>query len=1344
MPPRRPIRHGHSPLLVGTVLATGLIVAGSPLARAANLSWSGATSADWFDGTNWSPNSVPTAADNVVVNQGNPNANPSIGINGTSNAATSNFAVIGDTAGTTGAVTVNTTNAGLPASWTISGDGSGGGIPLVVGGSGTGFLTITNGGAVTTTGPIGTVAIGSAGTGTVTVGSATAPNLATPSTLTNNGPLFAAGSLFVGGSTGGGSGSGTLIINPDGVVSGFSASLLADGTGTHGTVVVNGGSWNAGGLSVGLSGLGTLTIQNGGTVTSSGASVAGLAGSAGSSVTVTGANSTWNTGSFTVGDGATGSLSILAGGTVNAVSAIEINIGPSPAVANDGVGTLIVDNGKLIANGVANFFVGVNGSPGSTMTVRNGGQVVTDGGQVGGFSPANLSGSLATGVVTVTGAGSLWDAARDSANAVDAASQISLDNPGNVTTLIIQQGGQVISGTGLVGEFSQIGSVNTVVVDGVGSKWTNLTSLSLGYSHADFFFDSSVGVVNISNGGQVSAPTVIIGVLPDGGGDRISVSGTGSSLQAPGTLTVGLFGMGNLTVSGGATVSSGSAVIGFSSAAPGSLNQTGVGPLDTENIGANSFGTVLVTGAGSTWNTGSLIVGDNATTDTSGTFTGIGGGTATGILTVANGGAVNSTNAIQVALNSGSTGTINIGAADGQAAAAPGTISAPAIVFGAGTGTIVFNHTSTSYVFAVPIQGPGSVIVDSGTTIFTANNSYSGPTTINGGTLVVNGSIASSATTVNNGGTLGGTGTVGAVTVNSGGSFAPGPLGAPGTITVAGNLAFQSGAIYLVQVNPATASLANVTGTASLAGSVRGVLAPGSYSKHSYDILHATGGLGGTTFSGVSLNTPNFSASLSYSATDVFLNLNAATLGAGTPLNQNQQNVAAVINGFFNNDGTLPPNFGNLFFLTGGNLANALSLISGEAATGAQQGAFQLMTQFLGIMLDPFVDGRSGVGGVGGPALGFAPDRPDLPEEIALAYSKVMKTPVYKAPPVVYEPRWSSWGAGYGGYNRTSGDPAVVGSHDLTARTAGYAAGLDYHFTRDTVFGFALAGGGTKWDLALGLGGGKSDAFQAGAYAATRSGPAYFAASLAFANYWMSTDRFAAFGDHLTADFKAQSFAGRAEAGYRFGWPVVGITPYAALQAQNFHTPGYSEVDASAGGFGLTYNSRTGTDTRSELGSRFDYVTAFSRDAVLTWRGRLAWAHDWVSDPNAHLRVPGASRRELHRQRRDAGEELRARLGRRGAALCQRRLVAGQARRRVRRPQQHLCRHRHRALDVVTHAERPVFGSRYISFSAFRLACPSLPMIRWSCTEMPSGRATSTIARVISMSARDGVGSPLG
>ena len=120
----------------------------------------------------------------------------------------------------------------------------------------------------------------------------------------------------------------------------------------------------------------------------------------------------------------------------------------------------------------------------------------------------------------------------------------------------------------------------------------------------------------------------------------------------------------------------------------------------------------------------------------------------------------------------------------------------------------------------------------------------------------------------------------------------------------------------------------------------------------------------------------------------------------------------------------------------------------------------------------------------------------------------------------------------------TDGDPAVVGSHDLTARTAGFAGGLDYRLSPNTVVGFALAGGGTNWSLAQGLGGGKSDAFQAGVYGVTRSGPAYLAAAFAFTNHWMSTDRFAVAGDHLTASFNAQSFGGRVEGGYRFAHVV--------------------------------------------------------------------------------------------------------------------------------------------------------------------------------------------------------------
>ena len=140
-------------------------------------------------------------------------------------------------------------------------------------------------------------------------------------------------------------------------------------------------------------------------------------------------------------------------------------------------------------------------------------------------------------------------------------------------------------------------------------------------------------------------------------------------------------------------------------------------------------------------------------------------------------------------------------------------------------------------------------------------------------------------------------------------------------------------------------------------------------------------------------------------------------------------------------------------------------------------------------------------------------------------------------------------------------------------------------------------------------------------------GPAYLAADFAFTNHWMSTDR-SAVGDHLTADFNAQSYGGRLEGGYRFGMAWGGITPYAAIQAQDFHTPSYSETDLNGGGFGLSYASMNATDTRSELGARFDHIAALDPSALLILRGRLAWAHDFVSNPAlgaAFQALPGSS-----------------------------------------------------------------------------------------------------------------------
>ena len=239
----------------------------------------------------------------------------------------------------------------------------------------------------------------------------------------------------------------------------------------------------------------------------------------------------------------------------------------------------------------------------------------------------------------------------------------------------------------------------------------------------------------------------------------------------------------------------------------------------------------------------------------------------------------------------------------------------------------------------------GSLVLNGpGTLVLTGTSTYTGTTAINGGMLEVNGAITSSSSVaVNSGGTLSGNGTVDppAVTIFSGGTFAPGLPGVAGSsMTISGNLAFMSGALYVVTLNSSTSSFANVTGTAALAGNVLAMVQPGTNPLRSYTILTSSG-LGGTTFAGVSAPNPNFGASLSYTTTNVLLNISAA-LGNGTPLNGNEFNVAGGINNFFNRGGTLPANFLNLFNLTGASLANSLAQLSGEIGTTAITAGLEL------------------------------------------------------------------------------------------------------------------------------------------------------------------------------------------------------------------------------------------------------------------------------------------------------------------------------------------------------------------------------------------------------------------
>jgi Autotransporter beta-domain len=348
---------------------------------------------------------------------------------------------------------------------------------------------------------------------------------------------------------------------------------------------------------------------------------------------------------------------------------------------------------------------------------------------------------------------------------------------------------------------------------------------------------------------------------------------------------------------------------------------------------------------------------------------------------------------------------------------------------------------------------------------------------------------------------------------------------------------------------------------------------------------------------------------------------------------------------------------------------------------GTEHSAARLAHQFLELMLDPFVNGRGyAPGPAGGGALGFAPDeQASLPDDVALAYASILKAP----PKPAFDQRWSTWGTGFGGSNTTSGDPAV-GSNNTTTGTFGFAAGADYHVSPYTVVGFALAGAGTNWGLANALGTGRSEALQAGAYGITWFGPAYLAGSLAFSNHWFTTNR-SALGDQLSANFVGQSYGARTESGYRIAvLPTLGVTPYGAVQFQDFNTPAFGEVDTTGGGLGLNFAAQNSTDDRTGLALR--RADACPWQAAGALRPRRLGAR-LCQQSGAGCCVPGAARRGFHRQRRADPARLRTDHRRRATILHGQLVGHRQVRRRVRQRLSDLRRIRNAALYVVVNGE---------------------------------------------------------
>jgi uncharacterized protein with beta-barrel porin domain len=889
-------------------------------------------------------------------------------------------------------------------------------------------------------------------------------------------------------------------------------------------------------------------------------------------------------------------------------SGVTLNQGPG---LNNGYGSTGGQNGLTInvqgAASVTGTSIGINVN--NNNTVNNLGTITTFGsGGVGDVFGINANGTN----LTVNNSGTIGrldipDNIFDFAGINAGPGLLVTNNAGG--TIQGSFGIQALGNSTVVNSGLIIGGgggegIDSVVSPSVLTVTNNATGVITGDSFginalsAVVFNSGTISSVN-AGGTGLNANTLVLTNFASGliTGDGFGVSG----IQTP-TLTITNFGTISATGFAGVGVQGNVVNIvnsGTISAAPGNGGQA-----------------ILMTSGSVINNAGGVISGD---------FIAIG---ATGNASIFNAGTITT--------NAGPAITFSSG---GNTLTLASGFSIVGNVIGAGADTFQLGGTGTGS-FDASLIGPAAQYrgfatfnkIGNSAWTLTGNNAAVMPWTISAGTLNVNGTLQNAGMTVN-GGTLGGTGTVGNTSINNGANFAPGN-GTPGTfMTVNGNLAFQSGALYLLQLNSTATTFTNVTGIAALAGTVQVTSPTNSYRFNSPYTILTSGGLGGGRFN--ALTTPaGINGSLIYSGNNVLLNL-LSGLGQLPGETVNQRAVGSALDAAFNAAGGVSGPLGAIFL---GNIPRNLAQVSGEVATGSQQTTFDAMNLFLSLLTDPFVTGR---GNPVTPSSGAAPFAEE--DDSASAYAANGKSrskserdayaAIYRKAPLAqtYDPRWSVWAAGFGGSQATDGN-AALGSNSATSRVFGVVAGADYLLSPRTIAGFALAGGGTNFSIANGFGTGRSDLFQAGAFVKHTAGQAYISGALAYGWQDITTDRTVTVAglDRLHAQFNANAYSGRVEGGYRFvtPWMAMGITPYAAGQFTTFDLPAYAEQALSgANTFALAYGSRSVTDTRSELGVRTDRSFAM-QNAILTLRTRFAWAHDFNPDRNiaaTFQTLPGAS-----------------------------------------------------------------------------------------------------------------------
>lgn len=1045
--------------------------------------------------------------------------------------------------------------------------------------------------------------------------------------------VLSSGAGFSNGIVIGQANSGALTVSSGALFIMSNTAFLGYDAHATGTVTVTGAgsSWGVqagNGLYVGYSGTGTLDVAAGAVAGATPVTLGNFAGSSGT-VNVDGAGSVFTAaGSLTIGEHGTGTLKVSNAGQVHASNTASVNVTVGHYAGATGTVTIDGSGSQLIANGLVT--VGAAGT--GTVTLTSGGRMRT--------SDSLLLSETAAGQGTLTASGSGTSLQVGSS----ANTYMEVGKFGAASASFLAGATANVTGSFIVAD--QASSTASVTVSGTGSS---LTVLPFGGAGGVATIASQGnGNLTVSAGATMTSDGMQIGSQPNGHG-TVTVDGKGSTLtvaqtNAGSVFNIGDFGHGTLSVTGGATVSGGGAMVGAHTGAVGAVTISGAGSTLTSfafDIGRNGAGTVDVAAGGSlvahnhlyigysAGSTGTLNVDGQSSSATFGNFFDVGvGGTGTanvthggtitatnasvgsaaggagtltvdgagssfsagtltvgasgdGSLIVANGGRVVVQNSILIGSQAGSSGKLIIGAYTGATPVAAGTVSASGIVFGAGNNQVIFNHTDAAYVFDVAMSGSAAIYQQAGHTILTGDSSaFTGIASVTGGTLSVNGSLSGATVLVNSAATLGGTGTIGSLQLQ-GGILAPG--NSIGTLSVAGNALITSGSTYQVQVSPTASDKLAVAGTTTITGgTVQAQIGAGVYSATSrYTILTSAGGVTGT-FAGVSSDAAFLTPSLGYDANDVYLTLTRNVVSFGSiGTTRNQVATGTTV------DAT---GYGNAMWnsvvtLNAAQARSAFDQLSGDIHASTRSALVEDSRLLRDAAVDRIRDAFSELG---------------LPGNPAMAYASMDQTPARPDAAVAL------WGRLIGSWGATASDGNAAA---LSRDTKGIVTGADALVAEGLRLGVLAGYGRTSLRSDADNSSVGSDDYHIGAYAGWQLGALGVRTGAAYSWHDIDTTRtiaFPGFFGRVSSGSRAETAQAFGEFAYRFDVaPRSTVEPFIAAAWVGVHGNGFTEAGSVAA---LTGTSSDTGVTFSTLGLRGSSQVAVG-GTMVTLKGTLGWRH---------------------------------------------------------------------------------------------------------------------------------------